>query len=568
MKKDNNINFIFKSLDKKKITICLLIEAFLDFIYYFVPFAFTLFLTLPFTVEKAIIVIAIFMISKTLRVVGNYLLRKYSDNYLYEYSNVQYQEYYKKLNKLPVETISKYQTGYFENIIEKISELVKKILQAEYVSIIITFIFLFYTLYNQSIVLFISSFITSTICIFLSIRILKKANTQVEKLYDQEYEYSSVYNDFISNIRTVKLLNDDDYFVNKISREGKKCYNENKKYVKYYSFEEALRNILIVIPFFLGLIKAAIDLSNGIDTLGIITFYISLQVEMGFVFEELSGTIISWYELKAIKNKLISIFKNLDTRKELKSFKEITLSNIVIQYPKSNLEIKVDNLIINDNDKISITGQSGQGKTSIINLILGNIDSYKGQISIDGKDLKDVKLDIGTVSQEIELFNMSIKDNLCLDKKISDEEIIRYLEELELNEVLLFEDNIYTIVGEKGLKLSTGQKRRINILRSYLMNKDIYILDEPTSNLDKHTEEIVVHFILKYFKDKTLIIATHNEKINDICSKFYTFENHHLIQINKWCILILNWKIRKFGGFKNARIYEYFYWSELSRFYW
>jgi len=65
------------------------------------------------------------------------------------------------------------------------------------------------------------------------------------------------------------------------------------------------------------------------------------------------------------------------------------------------------------------------------------------------------------------------------------------------------------------------------------MGKDIYILDEPTSNLDKHTEEIVVHFILKYFKDKTLIIATHNEKINDICSKFYTFENHHLIQINK-----------------------------------
>lgn len=488
---------------------------------------------MPFTVEKAIIVIAIFMISKTLRVIGNYLLRKYSNNYLYEYSNVQYQEYYKKLNKLPVETISKYQTGYFENIIEKISELVKKILQAEYVSIVITFIFLFYTLYNQSIILFVSSFITSAICIFLSIRILKKANTQVEKLYDQEYEYSSVYNDFISNIRTVKLINDDDYFVNKISREGKKCYNENKKYVKYYSFEEALRNILIVIPFFLGLIKAAIDLSNGIDTLGIITFYISLQVEMGFVFEELSGTIISWYELKAIKNKLISIFKNLDNRKEFKSFKEIQLSDIVIQYPKSNLEIKVDNLIINDNDKISITGQSGQGKTSIINLILGNIDSYKGQISIDGKDLKDAKLDIGTVSQEIELFNMSIKDNLCLDKKISDEEIIRYLEELELNEVLLFEDNIYTIVGEKGLKLSTGQKRRINILRSYLMNKDIYILDEPTSNLDKHTEEIVVNFILKYFKNKTLIIATHNEKINEICNKFYTFENHQLKNLNK-----------------------------------
>lgn len=224
----DNINFIFRLLNKKKITICLVLEAFLDFIYYFVPFAFTLFLTLPFTVEKAIIVIGIFIVSKTLRVGGNYLLRKYSDNYLYEYSNVQYQEYYKKLSKLPVETISKYQTGYFENIIEKISELVKKILQAEYVSIIITFIFLFYTLYNQSVILFITSFITSVICIFLSIRILKRANTQVEKLYDQEYEYSSVYNDFISNIRTVKLLNDDNYFVNKISKEGKSAITKIK----------------------------------------------------------------------------------------------------------------------------------------------------------------------------------------------------------------------------------------------------------------------------------------------------------------------------------------------------
>ncbi len=71
--RNDNINFIFKSLNKKKITICFLIEAFLDFIYYFVPFAFTLFLTLPFTIEKAITVIGIFIISKTLRICGLYL---------------------------------------------------------------------------------------------------------------------------------------------------------------------------------------------------------------------------------------------------------------------------------------------------------------------------------------------------------------------------------------------------------------------------------------------------------------------------------------------------------------
>lgn len=110
--------------------------------------------------------------------------------------------------------------------------------------------------------------------------------------------------------------------------------------------------------------------------------------------------------------------------------------------------------------------------------------------------------------------------------------IITFYISLHVEMGFVFEDGIDTIVGEKGLKLSTGQKRRINILRSYLMNKEIYILDEPTSNLDKYTEEIVVDFILKYFQYKTLIIATHNEKINKVCNKFYRFENHELIKLN------------------------------------
>lgn len=529
----NNINFIFGLLDKKVVIICLLIEAFADFIYYIVPFTFTFLLTLPFTLEKALLVTAIFVISKTIRCINNYILRKISDNYLYKYSNTQYLEYYKKVTKVPVETLSKYQTGYLENIIEKTSTLVQKLLQAEYVSILLAFVFFFYTVYKQSIVLFIVTLILSVLCVLLSVKILKKANKQVEDLYDQEYEYSSVYQDYISNIRTVKALNDNRYFERKIIEEGNKCYAKNKKYVGYYSMEELVRNALIILPFILAIIKAVIDLSNGMDTLGIIAFYISLQVEMGFIFDELSSNIVSWFELKAIKKKLKELFKKTDDRKVLKSFERIELNDIIIKYKESTFDITVDKLIINENDKISITGKSGQGKTSIINLILGNINSYKGKISIDNYNLTEARLDIGVVSQEIELFNMSIKDNLCLDKKLSDNEIVNYLRELELDEILMFEDGIYTIVGEKGLKLSTGQKRRINILRSYLMNKDIYILDEPTSNLDKHTEEIVVNFILKYFKDKTLIIATHNEKINEICNKFYHFDNHKLLSEEK-----------------------------------
>lgn len=527
-KRTNDINFIFGMLNKKKVALCLFLEAFLDFIYFVVPFTFTFLLTLPFTLKKAIIVTAVFIASKGLRAVGNYALRKISDNYLYEYSNVQYLEYYKKLTKIPTETLSKYQTGYLQNIIEKITSLVKKILSAEYVSIVLSFVFFFYTAYNQSVTLFSISLVLSILCVILSVKILKRANNTLEELYEQDYEYSSVYQDYISNIRTVKALNNNKYFQNNIEIEADKCYVKNKKYVGYYSFEELVRNVLIVVPFALALIKAVIDLSHGIDTLGIIAFYISLQTEMGFIFDELSNTIVSWFELKAIKGKITDIFKKLDNRKVIKTFDKLTLDNINIHYAESNFDIKVPSLILEKNDKICILGKSGQGKTSILNLLLGNIDSYSGNITIDNYKLSDCRLDIGIVSQEIELFNMSIKDNLCLGKNISDEDLIAYIKELELNEILMFKDGIYTLVGEKGLKLSTGQKRRINLLRSYLMDKDVYVLDEPTSNLDEQTEKVVVKFILNHFTDKTLIIATHNKEIKKTCTKFYEVQDHIL----------------------------------------
>ncbi len=531
MKKSrNDINFIFRMLSKKKIALCLLLEAFLDAIYFIVPFTFTFLLTLPFTLEKAFIVTAVFIISKSIRSIGIYFLRKVSENYLYEYSNVQYLEYYKKLTKIPTQTLSKYQTGYLQNIIEKITSLVKKILRAEYVSIVLSFAFFFYTAYTQSITLFVVSLFLSILCILLSVKILNRANTTLEELYEQNYEYSSVYQDYISNIRTVRALNNNKYFQNNIKNEADKCYVKNKRYVAYYSFEELVRNVLIVVPFALALIKAVIDLSNGIDTLGIIAFYISLQTEMGFIFDELSSTIVSWFELKAIKGKITDIFKTLDNRKIIKTFNKLTLDSVNIHYKESNFDIKVPSLVLQKNDKICITGKSGQGKTSILNLLLGNIDSYTGDVKIDNNDLSDCKIDFGIVSQEIELFNMSIKDNLCLDKEISDDTLIAYIKELELNEILMFKDGIYTLVGEKGLKLSTGQKRRINLLRSYIMDKDIYILDEPTSNLDEQTEKIVVNFILNHFADKTLIIATHNQEIKKACTKFYEVKEHILIE--------------------------------------
>ena len=87
-----------------------------------------------------------------------------------------------------------------------------------------------------------------------------------------------------------------------------------------------------------------------------------------------------------------------------------------------------------------------------------------------------------------------------------------------------------TIVGEKGVKLSAGQKQRLNLIRGILLEKEIYILDEPTSNLDSVSEEKINCMILKYLSQKTCIIVTHRPKLTEICNKHYYFENRKMIQ--------------------------------------
>ena len=98
--------------------------------------------------------------------------------------------------------------------------------------------------------------------------------------------------------------------------------------------------------------------------------------------------------------------------------------------------------------------------------------------------------------------------------------------ELEKEEVRIKEKGLDTIVGEKGVKLSAGQKQRLNIIRGILIDKDLYFFDEPTSNLDALSEEKITNMIDKYLKNKTYVIVTHRPRLKELCNKHYIFENH------------------------------------------
>lgn len=190
--------------------------------------------------------------------------------------------------------------------------------------------------------------------------------------------------------------------------------------------------------------------------------------------------------------------------------------------------------MIEKGDKISIMGESGQGKTTTMNILSGLFPIEEGRLFIDGKIKKDVRLDLVFVSQEVDLFNLSIRDNLCLGKEISDDKILELIEEAGLTDWYKeLPDGLETLVGERGIKLSAGQKQRLNLIRGILIDKDLYFFDEPTSNLDSISEEKITNMIKKYLKDKTYVIVTHRPKLKELCNKHYIFENHMMKELVK-----------------------------------
>ena len=177
-------------------------------------------------------------------------------------------------------------------------------------------------------------------------------------------------------------------------------------------------------------------------------------------------------------------------------------------------------------------GESGQGKTTVMNILAGLYPLESGKLLIDNKEIKDSRLNLVFVSQEVDLFDLSIRDNLCLGKNISDDKILELLEEAGLiGWYKELPDGLETMVGERGIKLSAGQKQRLNLIRGILIDKDLYFFDEPTSNLDALSEEKITNMIEKYLKDKTYVIVTHRPKLKELCNKHYLFDNHMMKEV-------------------------------------
>ena len=219
--------------------------------------------------------------------------------------------------------------------------------------------------------------------------------------------------------------------------------------------------------------------------------------------------------------------------------KDICLSNVSYNYPSASASALVDiSITISKGDSVGFIGPSGSGKSTLVDLILGLLSPDKGQVIVDGQDIRqNLRLwqdQIGYVPQVIYLTDDSLRRNVAFglpDEQIDEEAVRRAIQSAQLEEfVATLPEELGTKVGERGIRLSGGQRQRIGIARALYHNPGVLVLDEATSALDTATELDVMQAVMTLHGDKTVIIVAHRLSTVENCDKLYRLESGGIVE--------------------------------------
>jgi subfamily B ATP-binding cassette protein MsbA len=325
----------------------------------------------------------------------------------------------------------------------------------------------------------------------------------------------------ILGVRIIKIFNREKTRVDKFTDENQRYYRELLRVERYKEFTRLITEIVTGLGIGIILWYGGNMVVKGVITTG---DFASILVAIYMLFTPTKKIGEAYTSLQEIRASIERVDALLDIRQEesgdikLDEFKRsIIFENVSFVYPgRKNPVLKDLNLEIKCGEIIAIVGQSGMGKSTLIDLIPGFHKVSGGKITIDGidinkTDIRSLRELIGIVNQDIILFNDTIKENIAFGKHVATDKDIIEAAKLSYADEFIQElpEKYDTVIGERGLKLSGGQKQRVAIARAILKNPPILILDEATSSLDSVSEGIVQQALEKVMKGRTTIVIAH-----------------------------------------------------------
>lgn len=357
-----------------------------------------------------------------------------------------------------------------------------------------------------------------------TVKIGRKLKKLTQRQQERMADINSLLAETISGVRIVKAFNMENYEINKFESQNRDNYRLEMKTIK--------RNLLLnpiteFIGAFCGITVffwAGKEVIAGQLSFGIFGLFLGSLLSLIRPFKKLSQVNALTQRALAANARINDILDTQPTLTDKESAidlpelkKSIRLENIWFKYePDLPYVLEDINLDVEYGQMIAFVGPTGAGKSSLINLIARFYDPQKGKISVDGIDIRDVKVkslrqQIGMVSQETILFNDTVRANIAYGRPSAD---IKQIEEAAKKAfahdfISKMPQGYGTVIGDRGFKLSGGEKQRLAIARAILKNPPVLILDEATSQLDSESERLVQEAINKLIENRTVFCIAH-----------------------------------------------------------
>ena len=403
---------------------------------------------------------------------------------------------------------------------------------------------------------------------FLCFKFFPKIQKTQEKIKKESDSYVKSVTENITGIREIKSLGIKKNVEEKVFNSLDLLYKHEKKIRNYEVWYYSINNLCYFILEFLILFTAGKLFIEGKIIYAMFAMLDAYIWRVDEVVESLADFGVDYNKVVVSLKRLDEILNNRLYQDEVFGNKELTnvqgvieLKNVYFKYQNdAGNTLNNLNLTISPNKKIAIVGRSGNGKSTIFNLLLRYFDVNDGLITIDGVNIRDLsesslRSNISVIRQTPFLFNMSIMDNFKLvNENITIDMVRDVCKRAYIDQYIMSLPNGYdTIIGEGGVNLSGGQKQRIAIARTLLLNTKIILFDEATSALDNESQEYIKKTIDDLVKDHTLLIVAH---------RLSTIIDADLIYV------IDKGKLESFGThkelLKKSKVYQKLYNNELN----
>jgi len=414
----------------------------------------------------------------------------------------------------------------------RVGSLLMSLLQifSELFTIILIYGFMIFVNWQMTLVL---TAILTVIIIFVVAVLFKKSSQQGVKMTAIGIKQSKVIHEAFANYKFVRL-------------RGK----ENEYFERYETTLKESAHISIVMSV-LGSIPRNLLENTGFSMLIGVVLFITWRVgSPESIIPVISMYALGLYRMLPAVTRLLSYLNTIaftqnslnnvydavmqetdeEGSSQLSFEKSIQINSASFRYITGNEVLKNITLEINKGESVAVTGESGVGKSTLVDILIGINKPNSGSLYVDGikvtnENIRSWRNKIGYIPQSIYLFDGTVAENVTFSSEFDEERLVKTLKMANIWDFLEKNNGIHTLVGEGGIKLSGGQKQRVGIARALYNNPEILVLDEATSSLDHETEGKIMEEIYTVSKDKTLIVIAHRLSTVERCKRRVVIED-------------------------------------------